>query len=133
MVVHAVYENGVFRPLEPVELTTGLQVEVRIVAPSEIPNSAGNPAVDSVVESQLLEQINQGLSETEWQRYHALIEKRQHESMNNGELTELTAISDRVEVLNVRRMESLAELARLRDITLLELLAQLGLTPPQVI
>jgi predicted DNA-binding antitoxin AbrB/MazE fold protein len=133
MVVHAVYENGVFRPLEPVELTTGLQVEVRIVAPSEIPNSAGNPAVDSVVESQLLEQINQGLSETEWQRYHALIEKRQHESMNNGELTELTAISDRVEVLNVRRMESLAELARLRDTTLLELLAQLGLTPPQVI
>jgi predicted DNA-binding antitoxin AbrB/MazE fold protein len=33
MVIHAVYENGIFRPIEPVELPDNCQVELMIHQP----------------------------------------------------------------------------------------------------
>ena len=33
-VIHAVYENGVFRPKEPVDLPESSEVELRLVAPT---------------------------------------------------------------------------------------------------
>jgi len=32
-VIHAVYENGVFRPIEPVDLPESSKVELRLIAP----------------------------------------------------------------------------------------------------
>lgn len=44
MIIHAVYENGVFRPVEPVDLPDPCDVEceIRIVA------RAGRPGLDEV-------------------------------------------------------------------------------------
>ena len=38
--VHAIYKNGVFRPLEPVDLSEGTEVELdpEVVTPPEAPN-----------------------------------------------------------------------------------------------
>ncbi len=83
-------------------------------------------------QSRLLEDVNRGLSQGEWDRYHALAAKRQSHELTGDELAELTAMSDRIEALNARRLEQLAELARLRGVTLPELLDQLGLAPPPV-
>ena len=33
-VIHAVYENGVFRPTEPVDLPESSKVELRLIAPA---------------------------------------------------------------------------------------------------
>ena len=84
-------------------------------------------------ESRLLGEINRGLSQAEWSRYYSLVAKRQAEALMEEDYSELTALSNRIEELNARRMERLSELARRRGTTLAELLNQLGITPPAVI
>jgi hypothetical protein len=84
-------------------------------------------------ESRLLEEINRGLSQAEWSRYYSLVAKRQAEALTDQEYADLTALSNRIEELNARRMERLSELARRRGTSLAELLDQLGITPPAVI
>jgi hypothetical protein len=78
-------------------------------------------------ESKLFAVINQGLSEDEWQRYHALIARRQAETLTEPERQELIALCDRLEEMNAARMEKLAELARLRGVTLDHVMDQLGI------
>ena len=84
-------------------------------------------------QSRLLEEINTGLSQSEWSRYYALVSKRQAEALAEDEYAELTALSNRIQELNARRIERLAALARLRGTTLPDLLDQLGIVPPPVI
>ena len=84
-------------------------------------------------ESQRLEEINRGLSQTQWTRYYDLVAKRQRDNLSDDEYAELVATSDRIEELNARRMECLAELSRLRGVTLPQLLHQFGIASPRVI
>jgi hypothetical protein len=84
-------------------------------------------------QSRLLEEINRGLSQDEWNRYYALVAKRQTGVLSGDEFAELMAASHRIEELSARRMECLAELSRLRGTSLSELLDQLGIEPPPVI
>jgi hypothetical protein len=93
---------------------------------------AAAPCLDAE-QSLLLEDINRGLSQTQWNRYYALVAKRQTATLTEDECAELTVASDRIEELNTHRMERLAELARLRGSSLSELLDQLGIVPPPVI
>jgi hypothetical protein len=84
-------------------------------------------------QSRLVEEINRGLSEATWTRYYALVAKRQQEPITEDEYAELVATAHDIEALNARRMQCLAELARLRGTTLSNLLDQLGIVPPPVI
>jgi hypothetical protein len=64
-------------------------------------------------------------------RYHELIEKRRAGTITTDEYTELLELTDEVETLHAQRIEHLAELARLRGISLAEVMQQLGIqTPP---
>jgi hypothetical protein len=80
-------------------------------------------------EAELLQKINIGLSETQWQRYHSLIAKRRSESLTQDELVELISLSDQVEQANARRIANLIELARLRNSTLERVMQELGIHP----
>ena len=84
----------------------------------------------SEAEGRLLQEINLGLPEEVWQRYRALIDKRQAEMLTETEQADLIAISDRLEELNARRIERLAELARIRHTSLTALMEQLGIKAP---
>ena len=84
-------------------------------------------------ESELLDEINRGLSADEWKRYRKLIEKRQAEQIGDDERLELEATSNRLEEMNERRIECLAQLAKLRDTSLSTLMEQLGIKHPPVI
>jgi hypothetical protein len=84
----------------------------------------------SETETRLLQKINEGLPPETWQHYNTLIEKRQAETLTPDEHTTLIRLSDRIEELNARRMEHLAELARLRRVSLSALMQQLGITAP---
>ena len=95
-------------------------------------NRVAAPSLDAE-QSRLLEEINQGLSQTQWTRYYALVSNRQAGTLSEDEYAELTAASNHIEKLNARRMECLAELARLRGTSLQDLLKQLGIEPPPVI
>ncbi|MFH1906264.1 MAG: hypothetical protein ABIL11_02605 [Chloroflexota bacterium] len=83
----------------------------------------------SPVETELLQRINASLSAIEWERYRALLAKRDAETVSAEEQAELIALSDQIENANVRRMEVVAELARVRKTTVAELMATLGLSP----
>ena len=84
----------------------------------------------SETESRLLQQINEGLPPEMWRRYNELTAKRRAETLTPDEHAALIALSDQIEELNAHRLESLAELARLRQISLSELMQQLGIKAP---
>ena len=78
-------------------------------------------------EAQLLEKINQGWNEQEWERYHTLAALRKAENLTEAEHQELCDLSNEREVVWVDRLKLVAELARLRNVTLDEAMAQLGI------
>jgi hypothetical protein len=78
----------------------------------------------------LLERINEALPETTWERYDALKKQRDSETLTDAEHDELIRLVNLVEIWNARRMEAVAELARLRGVRFPDLVKQLGLGPP---
>ena len=81
-------------------------------------------------EAVLLQQINQGLPAETWQRYHELVAKRRAETLTPEEHQELMALTNEVELWNARRIELVAELARLKRVTLPAMMARLGRATP---
>lgn len=73
-------------------------------------------------ESLLLSLINKCLP-AEGDRMHAIIEKRDDETIIAEEWQELAALTDRLEMLHADRLTALAELAKLRDVTLYEIMS----------
>ena len=80
-------------------------------------------------ESELLTQINRGLIPAMGERMNKLIAKRQSGTISEDEVRELISITDEAERLNVERVKHLIELAALRNVTLDELMDQLGIRP----
>ncbi|MBU2609425.1 MAG: STAS/SEC14 domain-containing protein [Chloroflexi bacterium] len=81
-------------------------------------------------ESELLLKINEGVPPDVQTRYNELIAIRQAEALTPEEYEELLRLTQRVEKLEVRRVEYLAELARLRGTSLTALMENLGIQPP---
>jgi hypothetical protein len=98
----------------------------RVIAPRA---SRRAPHLDAE-ESKLLSRVNQGLPAALKSRLTDLEEKRNDGSLTDAEGEELLTLSDRVEQLHAERIEALAELARLRGITLPGLMDQLGIRFP---
>ncbi len=82
------------------------------------------------VESELLLKINEGIPSDVQKRYNELIAKRQAEVLTPDEYEELLQMVQQVEKLEARRVEYLAELARLRGMALTTLMENLGIRPP---
>ena len=79
----------------------------------------------------LLLQINRGLTEGQWQRYHQLRAKLEAATLTEGEHQELLQLSDYREMQNTKRLEALAQLARRRGVSLRMLMEELELLPVQ--
>ena len=84
----------------------------------------------SFTESELLQKINQSIPVETKDRYDALITKRKAETLTPQEHTELVQLTDHVENLDAQRMAHLTELAQLRQTTLVKLMEQLDIQPP---
>ena len=83
----------------------------------------------SKAETRLLLKINQDLPAATRQRLNELIDKRQAHVITPAELAELIQLTEQAEELGVKRLKHLIDLAVLRNITLDELMRQLGLKP----
>ena len=92
------------------------------------PEEKPKPKALSKQEAFLLEKIELAIAIETWERYHILRKKRQTETINTSESVEYAAINQQIEAANVKRLTSLIELAKIRKITLDELMSQLGLT-----
>ncbi|MFP4395649.1 MAG: STAS/SEC14 domain-containing protein [Anaerolineales bacterium] len=85
-------------------------------------------------EAELLLKLNQSTPTPEMQQRHAvLVEKRQAEALTDEEYEELLALTEHFEGLNVQRLETLVALARLRDVSLPELMRDLGIQEGDVV
>lgn len=78
----------------------------------------------STQEAQLLQQINQALPAQA--RFTALNHKRQAETLTEPEHQELLALIEQMEHFNVTRMQSLVQLATLRQVSVTTLMQDLG-------
>ena len=80
-------------------------------------------------EADLIQIINQSLSDIEWQRYQVLIEKRNAETLTPDEHEELINVSEQLENANTNRIQALVKLAKLRHMSIDALMAELDLKP----
>jgi uncharacterized protein YnzC (UPF0291/DUF896 family) len=64
-------------------------------------------------------------------RFDELVAKRQDESLTTEEHQELLRLIEKVENMDVARIEAFAELAHLRGISVDELMDQLGIPVPE--
>ena len=86
-------------------------------------------SVLSVEEAQLLAKINQAIPATLQEQYQRLRTKREEESLTSQEHSQLIELNKQIEQLSAERLEALATLAQLRQVSLSELMSQLGLAP----
>jgi hypothetical protein len=86
----------------------------------------------TVRESELLRKINVGLPPAAERRYRILADKRRAETLTPTERDELLRISDQCERLAAERVGYLIELAQLREVSLPQLMDDLGIEPPPV-
>jgi hypothetical protein len=87
----------------------------------------------SLEESELLEKINHWLPMELKTQLDALIARRDAETITSQEQDELTALTDRLEEAHASRLEAIANLARLRKVSLTEVLLQLGIHFPDYV
>ena len=80
-----------------------------------------------VSEVQLLQKINQGWNEQEWERYHVLVTLRKEEHLTEADYQELCELTNARELAHANRLRLVLELANLRNITLDEAIMQLGI------
>ncbi|MBD2771266.1 hypothetical protein [Iningainema tapete] len=78
-------------------------------------------------EVELLQRIDRSLSHIEWQRYSDLLSKRDAQTLTPTEHNELIAVSEQIELANAHRIEALGELSRIRNTSINDLIAELGL------
>lgn len=87
-------------------------------------------SVLSATESELLLKINHPVPDDLQHRYDELIARRDARTLTPDEYSELLRLTDQIELLEAERMRQLIELAKFRQITLNELMGQLGLKLP---
>ena len=95
----------------------------------QMPGESASTSQSAKREAVLLQKINAGFSIEFWENYSALIQKRQAETISQTELAALIEQSDLIEMADARRVKYLDELARLRQISLENLMGQLGIQP----
>lgn len=66
-------------------------------------------------ESDLLMKINQGVPDAVQKRYNELIAKRNDKTLTDEEYNELLQLTEKVELLDAKRLEYLTELAHIRN------------------
>ena len=81
-------------------------------------------------EVDLLQKINKSLSIKEIDRFNALLEKQYEDDITEQEYAELLVLVNKIEKLNVKRLKYLISLAQLRNVTVREVMNQLGLSNP---
>lgn len=85
-------------------------------------------------EIRLLKKVNDTvLSDVERARFNELIEKRRNESISKDELSELIALTEKSEELNVKRLKYTVEIANIRNKSLREVMKELEIVPPQTV
>ncbi|MEK6286998.1 MAG: STAS/SEC14 domain-containing protein [Acidobacteriota bacterium] len=82
-------------------------------------------------ESELLMKINQGVPVEVQRRYDSLMRKRRRHKLTRAEHRDLLALTREIECHDVERLKRLSDLARLRGLSLPDLMRALGIEAPE--
>ena len=80
-------------------------------------------------ETELLNKINEGFSQIKWKRLSELDDKMEFSDLTEQEAQESLSLAEELEAYTVQRFENLKKLAILREISVDELMHNLGITP----
>jgi hypothetical protein len=83
--------------------------------------------VQTLEEAQLLHKINQGIDPELRAQYQTLRAKLEAETLTDAEYNTLIQLSNQIEQFGAQRLEALANLAQLRQVSLSELMETLGI------
>jgi hypothetical protein len=125
MATAPVTADEVFRAIQRLDLRDLERIATRILRLRAERSAPSLPPA----ETDLLRRINEGLPEKDAFRYHELMDKRRAGSLSPEEHQELLRLTDAAEAIQARRIQDLAELARLRGTSLSALVEELGLKP----
>ena len=109
-----------FEELSPNEVEIALEKLLSIRASQKAP-ALGKQ------ETALLQQINDGLSQEELEELGKLIAKREAEEISESELHQLILLTEKMERLNVERMQLIAELSSIRNMSIRDLIKELDI------
>ncbi len=87
------------------------------------------PSVLSQNETELLKKINTVAPSVIQKRYNSIIGKKNQEALSELDYQELIELTTYMENLNNKRLENLLELAKLKNISLDEMIEQLQIKP----
>lgn len=110
---------------ETAELQELLQKIGHLIARRKYPNF-------SEAESELLLKINKAIPTKLQEQFRLLSDKMNYETITDAEHKELLKLVDKLEAKNVKRLEYLIDLARIRNISLDEVMKQLQLNVPNL-
>ncbi|MEM8888396.1 MAG: hypothetical protein AAGD28_10485 [Bacteroidota bacterium] len=102
------------------------EVEIALERLLSIRASQKAPALGKQ-ETALLQQINDGLSQEELEELNVLIAKREAEEISEPELHRLILLTEKMERLNVERMQLIAELSSIRNVSIRDLIKELDI------
>ena len=83
------------------------------------------------LETELFAAINSAVDQTIHARWTELLELRDNDGLDDSLHEELTRIGDELERINAKRMQAIAQLAKLRGVEFVELCQQLGIASQQ--
>jgi len=83
--------------------------------------------VQTLEEAQLLHKINQGIDPELRAQYQTLRAKLEAETLTDAEYNTLIQLSNQIEQFGAQRLEALANLAQLRQVSLSKLMETLGI------
>jgi hypothetical protein len=78
-------------------------------------------------EAQFMLKINQGIPADLLANYQFLRKKREAETLSDNEYDRLIQLSTEIEQIGVQRLEALARLAQLRQVSIIDLMATFGI------
>ena len=78
-------------------------------------------------EAELILKINESIPEEMQQAYDKLVEKRDNETLTEDEHKKLLKLTEKIELLNVKRIEYLSKLSIIRQTSLTNLMETLGI------
>jgi hypothetical protein len=80
-------------------------------------------------ETQLLQRIDRGIPADLLAQDRILRQKREAETLTDSEHDRLIQLSTQIEQIGAQRLEALAHLAQLRQVSLLDLMETIGIQP----
>ena len=81
-------------------------------------------------ESELLQKINEGVPDSIQTRFDELRHLQEEDKLTETSHAELMRLIEQIENIDAQRIQYLAELAQLRQMTVRDLMAELGIKPP---